>query len=62
MRGIYTSLSFARGKEIPHKSAQPFSKISVYSDIFAQGGIRDCACLQYNSVLHLASSSSAEHQ
>lgn len=38
-----------QGEKIPHKSTQLFSKISVYSDIFVQGGIRDSTCLQYNS-------------
>lgn len=48
--GIYIMLSFARGEKIPHKSTQLFSEISVYSDIFVQGGIRHSACLQHNSV------------
>lgn len=52
MRVFIFLLSFARGN-IPHKSTQLFSKISVYSDIFVQGGIRDSACLQYNSSLPL---------
>lgn len=52
--GIYILLSCARGK-IPHKSTQLLSKISVYSDIFVQAGIRDSACLQYGSVLQCAS-------
>lgn len=49
-----------RGEGIPHKSTQRFSKISVYSDIFVQGGIRGLACLQYNSVLLCVSSLSTD--